>query len=155
MWRTMYFDGDFIQFSSMGSNWQMIHLYLGLGNEYVFILRSSLSLSLSPWKLSHHDTNFVVTGGTITNSATSDNKVGIMLTLIFQWSCGLMVSLGESHCGSDFFCLVISVGDGSGIRQWSPILSPHFLCYASCHLLCFAAIYLEDEPRTSMINTWL
>ena len=32
---------------------------------------------------SHHDANFAVTG----SSAASDDKVGIMTTLNFQWMC--------------------------------------------------------------------
>ena len=30
--------------------------------------------------------NFVVTGGTATSDATSNDKVGIVTTLVFQWS---------------------------------------------------------------------
>ena len=55
--------------------------FIGLGidlalNMYFIVWSCG---SLSQWKLSHHDTNFVVTG------ATSDDKVGIMMTLIFEW----------------------------------------------------------------------
>ena len=42
--------------------------------------------STDHWKPRGRNGNFVVTGGTATSDATSNDKVGIVTTLVFQWS---------------------------------------------------------------------
>ena len=73
------------------------------GNSNKLLPHPLLTQDVQYWKQSCHDANFVITGGTrgslmTTSGASSDDKVGIMITLISVQALWCHKTMMSSRC---------------------------------------------------------